>query len=217
MSERGNPLIHRIWVGGSEPEWLRPYAATWLTHHPDRTLVKWTDDTVPQLFPLHNQDIYDHAPELAPNHVGQLRADVLRYEILYRMGGWYVDADFRCLRPLAPMVEGLECFATFEKQDVWVANGLMGAKPGNPFIWRLIEGLRDSVRGNPGARPARTSGPRYLTKHWREHPRALTVLPERLFYPYSHKDVAKHPVDEDFPDCIAVHVWHNQRRERGLL
>lgn len=180
-------------------------------------LVQWTDDAVPQLFPLHNQDIYDRAPEIAPNNVGQLRADVLRYEILWRFGGWYVDADFRCLQPLTPFVEGLECFATFEKQDVWVANGLMGAVPEHPFIGRLIENLAESVAANPGARPAVTTGPQYLTKHWRRHAREITVLPEKWFYPYGHRDVAKHPVDEDFPGCVAVHVWNNQRRERGLL
>lgn len=204
-------------MGGSEPEWLRPYADTWLAHHPDRTLVQWTDDTVPDLFPLHNQDIYDRAPEIAPNNVGQLRADVLRYEILWRFGGWYVDADFRCLRPLTPFVEDLECFATFEKQDVWVANGLMGSVPEHPFIWRLIDGLAESVASHVGARPARITGPRYVTKLWRQHPDEIEVLPEHLFYPYGHRDVAKHPVDEDFPGCIAVHVWNNQRRERGLL
>lgn len=211
MNERGNPLIHRIWVGGSEPEWLRPYADTWLTHHPDRTLVKWTDDTVPQLFPLHNQDIYDRAEEIAPNHVGQLRADVLRYEILYRFGGWYVDADFYCLKPLTPLVEWFDCWATFEKQDVWVNNALMGATPGHPFIGRLIDGLADSVR--PGARPAQMTGPQYLT---RQRDSRMVVFAERLFYPYSHSEVREHPVDAHFPDCLAVHVWHNKRRERGL-
>lgn len=210
-------MIHRIWVGGPEPEWLRSYASTWRVHHPDREVVQWDDSNVSDLFPLHNQDIYDRAPEIAPNNVGQLRADVLRYEILWRFGGWYVDADFRCLQPLTPHVEGVDCFATFEKQDVWVANGLMGSTPEHAFIGRLIEGLADSVSRHPGARPARTTGPRYLTEHWKAHPDEIVVLAERLFYPYSHRDVAKHPVGEDFPGCVAVHVWNNQRRERGLL
>lgn len=209
--------MHRIWVGGPEPGWLRTYASTWRDHHPDRQLVEWTDGNVESLFPLHNQDLYDDAERIAPNHVGQLRADVLRYEILWRFGGWYIDADFRCAKPLDPLVEGVPCWATFEKQGTWVANGLMGTVPEHPFIGRLIDGLSRSVRGNPGARPAKMTGPQYVTGLWRQHPDELTVLPERFFYPYSHRDVAGHPVDEDFPDVYAVHVWHNQRRERGLL
>lgn len=204
-------------MGGPEPEWLRSYASTWRDHHPTRELISWTDETVPDLFPLHNQEIYDRAEQITPRNVGQLRSDVLRYEILWRFGGWYVDADFRCLRPLDPLVEGLDCWATFEKQDTWVANGLMGAPPEHPFVGRLIDGLAASIRAHPGARPARSTGPRYLTGLWRKHPDELSVLPERLFYPYSHSDVEKHPVDQDFPGCYAVHVWRNQRRERGLL
>lgn len=210
-------VFHRIWVGGPEPSWLEPFGRSWVEHHPGWELRQWTDDNVSSLFPLTNQRLYDQAETLAPNHVGQLRADVLRYELLWRRGGVYVDADFRCLRPLDGLIDGMDCFATFEEQGRWVANGLMGAVPSHPTIGHLIEGLDTSV-GDGGRRPAQMSGPQYLTKVWRRHG-GMEVLDQRHFYPYSYRDVDTHPVDEQIsdPEVYAVHVWHNRRRERGLL
>ena len=208
-------LLHRIWIGGPEPVWLQGFADSWVEHHPDWTLARWDDEAVRSEFPLDNQDLWDTSfPD--PGHVGQFRADVLRYELLWRYGGLYVDADFECLRPIDPLIEGLDCFATWEEQDMWMANGLMGASPAHPSIRRLIDALPASIRA--GQRPAQISGPRFLTRQWRNDP-AVTILPQRHFYPYSHRDVAVHPIDERFddPDLYAVHVWRNARRRAGLL
>ncbi len=52
-------IIHRIWLGGDEPEWLQAFAATW--SRPGWQIWQWTDANVPSLFPLRNQTIYDGA------------------------------------------------------------------------------------------------------------------------------------------------------------
>lgn len=224
-------MIHRIWIGGAEPDWMQPYAQTWQDHHPDWELRQWGNDDISSLFPLHNQKLYDRAAELFPRNEYQFKADLLRYELLLRYGGMYVDADFYCLRNLEPLVGEAEWFATWEQQDRWIANGLMGSTPNHPFMRALVDGLSFRVdemvgtigtSGRPGVRPAMVSGPKYLSHMhlvYADQLEVLPVLPQRHFYPYGHYDIRRHPIDETFddPELYAVHVWHNKRRERGLL
>lgn len=215
--------IHRIWIGGPQPDWLDGFDRTWHHHHPHWNHVMWDDNTVRSLFPLDNQDLYDRAGELTEQgHVPQFRADVLRYEILWRYGGLYVDADFCCYRPVDPLLENCDAVSAFEVDGKWAVNGFLGATKGHRFVRRLIDGLPDSARAKAGQAPTRISGPQYLTGIWRQHPDELTVLPRKHFFPYqpSAVDVKRFPVDHDFtgdPDVYAVHVWRNKRRKMGLL
>lgn len=207
-------IIHRIWLGGPEPEWTAGFADTW--RQPGWRVVEWDDELVAGLGPLHNQGIFDAAEDLAPDHIGQLRSDVVRLELLYRFGGVYVDADFECLRPIDPHIEGIACFAAWEAQGRWVNNAIMGAVPFHPFVERLIDGLAGNVLRNRGSKPNKLSGPQYLTRMWREQRDDVVVLPQSLFYPYGFADIRSHGPGDEWPDAVAVHHWQNKRREQGV-
>lgn len=212
-------VFHRIWVGGPEPAWLAGYADTWAAHHPGWELRRWDDTSVGGEFPLDNQDVYDRAEEIAGPRAGQLRADVLRYELLWRYGGVYIDADFECLAACDDLWADARLFAA--RQDTHtIANGLMGAEAGHPFVRALIDGLADSVRNQPGEAPRHLSGPYYLTRLWRYHVTGwddLRLLDPDDVFPYGYADIADHAPGETFAGYRAVHHWHNRRRERGLL
>lgn len=210
-------VIHRVWLGGDEPEWTKPFSESW--RQAGWNLLQWTDDNVDDLFPLHNQDLYDDAQNIAPNNVGQLRSDILRYEILYRIGGIYADHDFECLKPLDPLLEGVDSFAAWETQDKWIANGLMGCTPGHPFLDELIGGIPDRVSATRGKgfRPNRITGPHYLTAQWRKWGEGVEILPQELIFPYNWREILFYGTgDTDWGDAYTVHHWHNMRREKGV-
>lgn len=214
-------VFHRAWLGGQEPEWTRPFADTWRELHPAWELRQWGDAEVAELFPLRNQDIYDHAEEIAPNHVGQLRSDVVRYEILYRWGGVWVDTDFECLRPIDPLIEGAGAFAAWEEQDRWIANGLMGAVADHPFVSRLIEGVPASVAAHIGQRPARVTGPQYLTRMQRAYGGLDRILNQADVYPFNWREIEEFAPGQldpasTWPNAVACHWWANRRREKGI-
>lgn len=193
------------------PDCVR-YGETWAEHHPGWEIRQWGEEDLP---PLRNQGLYDRAAELVPEpNIGQFLADVARYELLWRFGGVYVDADFECLRSIEGLLEGVECFAVWEEQDLWAANGLMGAVPGHPFLDLLIRVLPAHVESRRGQRPNRSSGPQYLTKMLRAHGDGVAVLPERLFFPYSYRDIGDpEKTTPPWPERFhAVHHWHNRRR-----
>ena len=205
------PVLHQIWVGSDPlPEQYAAYAETWQAHHPGWEYRLWTDDNLPA---MRNRDLYDRAADLVPAaNIGQFRADVLRYELLWAFGGVYVDVDFECLANIEHLIADAEAFAAWEVQNTWIANGLMGAEPAHPFIDRLITGLAASVEHHKGQRPNVSTGPQYVTRLWRRHRDELTVLDQRLFYPYSYSDVGTPREHGPFPGALAVHHWANRRR-----
>lgn len=207
-------VIHQIWVGGPAPAWVHSYRRTWTERHPGWSMRLWTDENLP---PMRNRHLYETAGDHVPiENVGQFRSDVARYEILHRVGGVYVDADFECLRPIDNLLGEVDCFAAWEVQDRWVANGIMGSVPGHPFVDRLIDGLPDSVRLLRGQTPNRSTGPRYLTGLHRQRPGELTVLPSWLFFPYLHHELNTAKARPPWPSrCYAVHHWANRRRILG--
>lgn len=195
--------IHHIWVGPPMPDPLTAYMRTWRDLHPDWEHVLWSsfDD-------LTNQDAYDRAEEITP-HVGQLRSDLARYEILHRHGGVYVDCDMEALRPIDDLLSA-GCFAGWETDGVWVNNAVLGCVPGHPLMADLIAAAPASIEANAGARPNRMTGPHLLTPHARRH--GITVHPSAAFYPYHWSNLDQ----RDYGDAYAVHHWANQRRKRGV-
>lgn len=208
-------VVHQIWVGGPVPSRFDAYRESWVHHHPDWTVRLWTDDTIP---PLENQRLYDRAADYVPAvNVGQFRADVARYELLWRFGGVYVDVDFEALGPIDPLLgPDVACFAAWEVPEQWIANGIMGARASHPFIGRLIDGLPASVERTRGQTPNRSSGPQYFTRVYRQDPGGVTVFNQRLFYPYLYSDLGTAKAEPPWPDtAVAVHHWANQRRIRA--
>lgn len=191
------------------PEAYRAFADGWRRLHPDWEYRLWSDDDLPT---LRNHALYEDAEWLCPGFTGQLRSDVLRYELLEQYGGVWVDTDFEAQRPLDDLLDGVACFAAWERQDTVVNNAIMGAEAGHPFVRQLVDALPTSVLAGVGKRPAKVSGPHFLTAQYRANPSGVTVFPEALFYPYRCDQL--HRAGEDFPKAYAMHHWHNQRRLR---
>lgn len=103
----------------------------------------WTDADIEE-FGLENKDIYD-----AAINYGE-RSDIARYEILYRIGGIFLDTDMECVKPLDILHHTYDFFAVLEpmagapflKRLTIVANGIIGACPGHPILRRCIDKLR---------------------------------------------------------------------------
>lgn len=200
-----------MWLGGTEPSWSQRFMRTWLRD--GWSLAQWNDATVQSLEPMENQALWDLAPEiLRGRHVHRFRSDLLRFELTWRFGGIYVDADLECVKPIDPLIEGVECFASWEEQDHWVNGALMGAVPGHPFIGALIRGAPAAVERSPGANPAGLIGPRYVTKVWKKHGGGVRVLGQAAIFPYSWAEVPDHDPAERWEGAYAIHHWANHRK-----
>lgn len=194
--------FHSIWVGDPMPEHLAVYVATWTQIHPGWQHKIWGDGDLDW---LQNQELYDFAEAITKHH-GQFRADVARYEILHRYGGVYVDCDFEALAPIDELLLGVDCFAAWETDGVWINNAILGTVPGHPMFAELIEGLPANVKAHRGKRPNILSGPQYLTPIAKRHD--IDVFPASEFYPYRWDEL--HRAGESFPTAYAVHHWNRK-------
>lgn len=185
-------VIHRIWLGPDPlPEELERYGETWAHHHPGWEMRLWTDDHLPELV---NRDVLDSGR----NH--SERSNVIRYELLHGQGGLYVDTDVECLRPIDPLVEGLDAFAAYTVPGR-VGSAVVGAVPGHPAMARAVELV--GARVGTG-KQTNATGPGFLTEVLAGFP-DVTVFGPETFYPYSWKE--RHRAGEEFPDAYAVHHW----------
>jgi mannosyltransferase OCH1-like enzyme len=84
-------IIHQIWIGDLKNaycHWMDSFRVDFIKEYPHWEYKLWNYEKYFDLYgPLMNQKIYD-----LEDHPS-IKADILRYEILYREGGLYVDAD----------------------------------------------------------------------------------------------------------------------------
>jgi mannosyltransferase OCH1-like enzyme len=178
-------ILHQIWLGDRPlPDEFAGYRETWLQQHPDWEHRFWTEDNLPS--DLRRAEVYERLRFPAE------RSDILRLEVLWRLGGVYVDTDFECLRPLDPLIDGLEFFTAPLKPNGWVNNALIGSVPGHPILDRALNELRP--REFHGYDKHGT-GPRFLDTLLKDFPE-VTLLPAELFYQTSPGQVA---------DAVATH------------
>ncbi|MCP5151013.1 MAG: glycosyltransferase [Chromatiales bacterium] len=206
-------LIHQTWRHPDIPLAWQGFVASWRRHHPQWTWRLWTDADNRAFVAAHDPwflGIYDAYPEPI------MRADAVRYFLMARLGGLYVDMDFECLRPLDPLlaerraVVGLEPAAHAARLqararglDHVVGNALLASEPGHPLWEHVIRELVASHR-EPGVLDA--TGPFMLTRALARFAGrdAVTVLPASAVYPLAADDAAATRVDDD---AYAVHHW----------
>lgn len=214
-------IIHQIWLGDPMPDHLREYCQTWRDKHPRWMYILWTDVVEPPLCKpppdnLINQELFDNAKRWAPKAVGQFKSDILRYELLYRYGGVYVDCDFECKKPLDDLLtNSVKLFAAWETPGQWIGNAILGSIPGHPLMDRVIRGLPDNVNklAGPDVRPNQLTGPQYLTRLWKSSFYKVDgdkIFSNELFYPYLYNELDKGTAN--FPKAYAVHHWNNKRQ-----
>ncbi len=171
------------------PEEYERYGESWRRHHPDWELRLWTDTELPELrFP--------EAFEKARNF-GE-RSDLLRYEILAREGGVYVDTDVECKRPIDPLLDGVAAFAGWVRPQK-VGNAIIGAVAGHPAIERMLEEAQARVGSG---HVSGATGPKLLTEVLASS-EDVTIFDREVFYPFHPR---RSPEGEaDHPGAYAIH------------
>ena len=186
-------VLHRVWLGSRPmPAEFERYGESWRRLHPDWEMPLWTDDHAEE---LGLEDVLPRA-----RSAGEL-SDLVRYEVLRRHGGVYVDTDFEALRPLDPLLTGIGAFTAYARTgNPKIATGVMGSVLGHP----AFEAAADLAHRWLGECPLGETGPWLMTQVLRDFP-DVTVFAAELFYPYHWTEL--HRRDAEFPDAYAVHHW----------
>jgi inositol phosphorylceramide mannosyltransferase catalytic subunit len=186
--------IHRVWLGGRPiPQEHERFGTTFAQHHPDWEMRLWTDEDLPAL------GIGVPERERARSH-SEL-SNLVRYEVLNRHGGVYVDTDVECRRPLTPLLRGIDAFAALEVPG-GVGSAILGSVAGHPVFARAARLARRTL--GTGVHSPDANGPRFVSLII-EQEGDVAIFAARLFYPYLWDELERR--HETFPDAYAVHHW----------
>jgi hypothetical protein len=186
--------IHRVWLGERPmPEEHERFGRTFAQHHPDWEMRLWTDADLPALG--------IGAAERKRSRTHSELSNLVRYEVLCRHGGVYVDTDVECLRPLTPLLHGIDAFAALEVPG-GIGNAILGSIAGHPVFARAASLARHTV--GTGANSPDANGPHFLSLIVEQEPN-VAIFATRLFYPYLWDELERR--HETFPDAYAVHHW----------
>ena len=148
---RPPPLLHQTWKV-SRPDDMEPEIAecvrswdrvgTWDRHHV-------YDDQECAAF------VQEYYPQYADLYFNQLtrpveRADVFRYLVVHRFGGWYADIDTAAHRPLSTLEGDLIVAKEFDLPDAdyQVLQYCFGAVPRHPFFTETLMPLIEQTLTN---------------------------------------------------------------------
>jgi mannosyltransferase OCH1-like enzyme len=172
--------LHFIWVGD---ESKRPDNCinTWAEHNPGWKIKVWGNASL-----VENEWINaEHMRQMATRELNGV-ADMMRWEILYNEGGFVVDADSICLRPLDDSLLDCEAFACWESEIArpgLIAAGYFACAAENRFVGQIVTDIHneETVINDMAWK---TVGPMRLTNSYRRYAyHGLNILPSHLFIP----------------------------------
>ena len=119
--------LHFIWLGSPLPKVYETVVIeSWKVKHKHWQVTIWRDDedTTRLLTGCRSEAAFNAATNYG------MKSDILRYEILYRYGGVYVDTDYECMGNIDDILcrTTTSCFMGVSNASVLeINNGLIGA------------------------------------------------------------------------------------------
>lgn len=211
-------VFHFVWlsVNWDDPQPEIPYnilniIQNWKQLYPNWYIVIWTNSMVRQ----HFSNI---VPVLRRIKIASWASDILRYHVIAKYGGVYLDTDIVPLRVL-PETLLYTAFTVCErprdgKTCKIACNAVIASRPENPAI---MQAASEALRRSQARIHKKTNAPYdvYLTGpvFWSEMVSksefSIMILPPRTFFPcdYSEKNKCKKNLYEHDENVYAMHTW----------
>ena len=162
-------LLHMIWVGPNEaPAYVEEYKTKWHELMPTWQIRLWTNaDLTAAEFP------HDLLAKINAATSGAQKADLMRYYIIYKFGGTYVDTDVIPHRSLEP-IRGLGPIVLCHDMPytwAYISIGFLAAVPHHPVLEYAYQLCLGAIINTPDINMQ--TGPRILGEAvWRTPPPA---------------------------------------------
>ena len=127
-------IIHQLWIGDRIPPII--LMNTWKDKHSDFEYILWNEEEF-----IKRKMIFRCMKQIDEIDEINGKADIMRWEILYKYGGVFIDADTICIEPLDDYFMTRNAFALFENEntrDSLIATTYMGFIPQHPLCRDII-------------------------------------------------------------------------------
>jgi len=139
VTRRIPKIVHQIWLGGPLPSKFRELREKWMDiMGSEWKFILWDEVSI-EMFKLQNIKAYKSA-----GNYGE-KSDIARYEILYRMGGVYLDTDMEPYKSLDSIHSRFEFYAGIANTGtVELNNALIASVSGHVILKECIDQIRDN-------------------------------------------------------------------------
>lgn len=230
-------IIHQIYEDPAGPsEFLLLLAETWKENHPTweyrfwnkKAIESFLEDNFPDFIPYYRAYSFDVQ-----------RWDAIRYLILYKIGGLYVDLDYECIETIEPLlIDSTCCFGmepghnkVYYNKSMIIGNAFMASVPEHDFLKSIIH---EMIYGDKYLNLSKrmqimeTTGPFMVTRMYEGYSdkTAVTLLPASLVTPLTMEEVGDiidgnetDEIEEKLGKSYAVHYffgsWVSQTTSNG--
>jgi mannosyltransferase OCH1-like enzyme len=133
--------IVQFWNADTLPSDVAGLMSTWREKNPDYEYILFDDVTAGRF--LADRRLFDELRAFRKAKEPGQRADLFRLAYLASEGGYYADADDRCLVPINSLVPPTVDLVAYQESYATIANDFIGAAPGHPVI---VNALRSAVQ-----------------------------------------------------------------------
>jgi len=170
--------IFRVWLGPKEikPLWQR-WWARFAELHPGWEMLTIRDERMFLRGELKLQKIFDYCSTYCE------RSDVLRYALLYKLGGVFVDADVFPIKPLDDLMGDPRPFFCWQSRtQKCVETATIGAPAEHPAIRAVMDAFPNHYWQHAEESVHICTGPKFVTQVIA--PRTdVRILPSEAFLP----------------------------------
>ena len=224
-------IIHQVWSGidGPLPEQFQLFSQTWKDCYPDWQYISWNNEMINDFIKRYYPQYWDIYTNF---HYNIQRWDAIRYLILDKMGGMYVDYDYESLESMEKLLFDKECCFSLEpdvhspqKGELFFNNAMMISVPEHFFMKKIISSvfsektLKHDWR-DKGPCIMNTAGPGMLVNQYnklsQEEKGKIFLIPATNVTPfdrYQLRRLRKGERSDDLEECLndayAVHYFFN--------
>ena len=191
-------ILHQTWKDHDVPDEFNQMALSWKTKHTGWEYRFWSDE-------MNRNFIKDHFPFFLPVYDSYekniQRVDAVRYFVLYKYGGFYIDMDFECLANITALVGDAACVfgkepaehCLIHEKELIISNAFMGVIPGFHFLGAICRELENGqqVTDHPNDKILETTGPFMLSRLYKSYKEKqhIRLLEPDLIYPLTKEEL----------------------------
>ena len=210
-------IIHQLWIGPKTAP--TNHMDTWKNMNPDFEYIRWSEEELMKRdMKIECQNRVDEMVEING------KADIIRWEILYKYGGVFLDADSICVEPIDDMLMKCKYFAGWEHEQLrngLIATGTMGFPPKHPLVKEAIEWIKANCVDHKKTKLMawQSVGPGLLTRMYDTGKyKDMTIFPSYTFLPIHCTGVEYkgHGKIYAYQEWGSTHKSYDQMNNTGL-
>lgn len=184
-------LIHYVWVGSEMPPHIVKLVNQNKVYTPSYQIKIWTEQNMPTLSLF--------AREAYKKKNWAFVSDYIRFVVLKRYGGVYLDTDQKLLRNIDCLLDR-DFFAGWNKSHDYIYTGIIGCSPMNPFIENILNEYENADYD------IKRSSPTVLTDCFNKYKNQsdLDIFDYTYFYPVQAGEKDNGNI---YPHTYATHLW----------